>query len=166
MGFLLVASVSTAIVLNVSPLAVELLAGPSEREEAGRFLNALLVARVPLFFFQAVQASLLPKLSSLAADGHLEEFRRVLGRLLALVGALGAMAAVDPDLAARAASQAISLAPDDPAVQFVVGASRLALRGSTIPLMIWSRFHCFEYGNMNHHQMNAIPLNKLHRSNF
>ena len=92
MGFLLVASVSTAIVLNVSPLAVELLAGPSEREEAGRFLNALLVARVPLFFFQAVQASLLPKLSSLAADGHLEEFRRVLGRLLALVGALGAMA--------------------------------------------------------------------------
>ena len=92
MGFLLVASVSTAIVLNVSPLAVELLAGPSEREEAGRFLNALLVARVPLFFFQAVQASLLPKLSSLAADGHLEEFRRVLGRLLALVGALGAAA--------------------------------------------------------------------------
>ncbi len=92
MGFLLVASVSTAIVLNVSPLAVELLAGPSEREEAGRFLNALLVARVPLFFFQAVQASLLPKLSSLAADGHLDEFRRVLGRLLALVGALGAMA--------------------------------------------------------------------------
>ena len=92
MGFLLVASVFTAIVLNVSPLAVELLAGPSEREEAGRFLNALLVARVPLFFYQAVQASLLPKLSSLAADGHLEEFRRVLGRLLALVGALGAAA--------------------------------------------------------------------------
>ena len=92
MGFLLVASVSTAIVLNVSPLAVELLAGPSEREEAGRFLNALLVARVPLFFFQAVQASLLPKLSSLAADGHLEEFRRVLGRLLVLVVALGAAA--------------------------------------------------------------------------
>ncbi len=92
MGFQLLATVSTAIVLNVSPLAVELLAGPSEREEAGRFLNALLIARVPLFFFQAVQASLLPKLSSLAADGHLEEFRRVLGRLLALVGALGAAA--------------------------------------------------------------------------
>jgi len=92
MGFLLVASVSTAIVLNVSPLAVELLAGPTQREEAGRFLNALLVARVPLFFFQAVQASLLPKLSSLAADGHLEEFRQVLGRLLALVAALGVVA--------------------------------------------------------------------------
>ena len=94
MGFLLVASVSTAIVLNVSPLAVELLAGPDQGDEAGRFLNALLVARVPLFFFQAVQASLLPKLSSLAADGRLEEFRHVLARLLALVGALGAAAIV------------------------------------------------------------------------
>ena len=80
--------------LNVSPLAVELLAGPTQRDEAGRFLNALLVARVPLFFFQAVQASLLPKLSSLAADGHMEEFRHVLARLLALVGALGAAAVV------------------------------------------------------------------------
>ncbi len=94
MGFLLVASVSMAIVLNVSPLAVELLAGPDQGDEAGRFLNALLVARVPLFFFQAVQASLLPKLSSLAADGRLEEFRHVLARLLALVGALGAAAIV------------------------------------------------------------------------
>ena len=94
MGFLLVASVSTAIVLNVSPLAVELLAGPDQGDEAGRFLNALLVARVPLFFFQAVQASLLPKLSSLAADGRLVEFRHVLARLLALVGALGAAAIV------------------------------------------------------------------------
>ncbi len=94
MGFLLVASVSTAIVLNVSPLVVELLAGPTQRDEAGRFLNALLVARVPLFLFQAVQASLLPKLSSLAADGRLEEFRQVLGRLLALVGAMGLAAVV------------------------------------------------------------------------
>jgi len=94
MGFLLVASVSTAIVLNVSPLAVELLAGPDQGDEAGRFLNALLVARVPLFFFQAVQASLLPKLSSLAAAGRLVEFRHVLARLLALVGALGAAAIV------------------------------------------------------------------------
>ena len=94
MGFLLVASVSTAIVLNVSPLAVELLAGPTQRDDAGRFLNALLVARVPLFFFQAVQASLLPKLSSLAADGLVDEFRQVLARLLALVGALGAAAIV------------------------------------------------------------------------
>jgi len=94
LGALLVASVSTAVVLNVSPLAVELLAGPAQVDAAGRFLNALLVARVPLFFFQAVQASLLPKLSALAADQRFDEFRRVLGRLLALVGALGLAAVV------------------------------------------------------------------------
>ena len=94
MGALLVASVSTALVLNVSPLAVEMLAGPAEREEAGRFLNALLVARVPLFFFQAVQASLLPRLSALAADSRYDEFSQVLGRLLALVGSLGVAAVV------------------------------------------------------------------------
>ena len=94
LGALLVASVSTAVVLNVSPLAVELLADPAEVDAAGRFLNALLVARVPLFFFQAVQASLLPKLSALAADQLFDEFRRVLGRLLALVGALGLAAVV------------------------------------------------------------------------
>ena len=85
---------ATAVVLNGSPLAVELLAGPAEVDAAGRFLNALLVARVPLFFFQAVQASLLPKLSALAADQQFDEFRRVLGRLLALVGALGLAAVV------------------------------------------------------------------------
>jgi O-antigen/teichoic acid export membrane protein len=86
--------VSAAVVLNVSPLAVELLAGPAEVDAAGRFLNALLVARVPLFLFQAVQASLLPKLSALAADQKFDEFRRVLGRLLALVGSLGLAAVV------------------------------------------------------------------------
>ena len=94
LGALLVASVSTAVVVNVSPLAVELLASPAEVDAAGRFLNALLVARVPLFLFQAVQASLLPKLSALASDQQFDEFRRVLGRLLALVGVLGLAAVV------------------------------------------------------------------------
>ncbi|MEC9057594.1 MAG: hypothetical protein VX477_04080, partial [Actinomycetota bacterium] len=65
LGALLVASVATALVLNVSPLAVEVLAGPDQADDPGRFLNALLIARVPLFFFQAVQASLLPRLSAL-----------------------------------------------------------------------------------------------------
>jgi len=92
LGALLVASVSTALVLNVSPLAVEVLAGPDQADEPGRFLNALLIARVPLFFFQAVQASLLPKLSGLVGAGRLEEMRDALFRLLVLVLALGGAA--------------------------------------------------------------------------
>ncbi|MCH2434229.1 MAG: hypothetical protein MK184_09365 [Acidimicrobiales bacterium] len=91
-GALLVASVATALVLNVSPLAVEVLADVGQEDEPGRFLNALLVARIPLFFFQAVQASLLPQLSGLAGSGRYGELWATLRRLLALVASIGAVA--------------------------------------------------------------------------
>jgi O-antigen/teichoic acid export membrane protein len=51
----------------------------------GRFLDNLIVARVPLFFFQAVQASLLPKLAAQAAARHYAEFASGLRHLLALL---------------------------------------------------------------------------------
>ena len=50
-----------------------------------------MVARIPLFLFQAVQASLLPKLSALAHSGQLVDFRRGLKRLLVVVAALAAV---------------------------------------------------------------------------
>ena len=92
LGALLVASVATALVLNVSPLAVELLAGPDQADDPGRFLNALLIARVPLFFFQAVQASLLPRLSALVGAGRFDELVHVFRRLLCLVVGIGGVA--------------------------------------------------------------------------
>ena len=92
LGALLVASVATALVLNVSPLAVELLAGPDQADDPGRFLNALLIARVPLFFFQAVQASLLPRLSALVGAGRFDELVHVFRRLLGLVVGIGGLA--------------------------------------------------------------------------
>ena len=58
----------------------------------------MLLARIPLFMFQAVQAALLPRLSRLAASGNFAEFRNGLRRLLVLViavgviGSLGALA--------------------------------------------------------------------------
>ena len=94
LGALLLASVATALVLNVSPLAVEVLAGPGQADHAGRFLNALLIARVPLFFFQAVQASLLPRLSALVGAGRFDELVHVFRRLLVLVAGIGGMAVV------------------------------------------------------------------------
>ncbi len=92
LGALLVASVATALVLNVSPLAVEVLAGPDQADDPGRFLNALLIARVPLFFFQAVQASLLPRLSALVGAGRFDELVHVFRRLLGLVIVIGGVA--------------------------------------------------------------------------
>ncbi len=89
LGFLLAASLFEAFLLNAGVTAVDLLASDSEEDAAGRFLNGLLMARVPLFFFQAVKASLLPKLVGLASVGAHREFRATLKRLLAFVAFIG-----------------------------------------------------------------------------
>ena len=94
LGFLLVASVLTQFLLSIGTVAVKLLASPSQQAAPGQFLSSRIVAYVPIFLFQAVQAALLPKLSALAAKGHHAEFRRTLVQLLLLVAALGAVATV------------------------------------------------------------------------
>ena len=103
LGSLLVASVATALVLNVSPLAVQILANDQQIDESGKFLNALLVARVPLFFFQAIQAALLPRLSGLIGQDKFEDMWRELRRLLIVVlgigfFAVGLLTVVGPEL--------------------------------------------------------------------
>lgn len=89
---LLVGSILSFTLINGSPLAIDLLGTEAEQADAGRFLNGLIIARVPLFLFQAVQASLLPRLSSLAGGGRLDEFREGLRRLLLVTAAIGAAA--------------------------------------------------------------------------
>ncbi|NNE73122.1 MAG: hypothetical protein HKN26_05615 [Acidimicrobiales bacterium] len=89
LGFLLAASLFEAFLLNAGVAAVRLLTGEGEDDAAGRFLNGLLMARVPLFFFQAVKASLLPNLARLAGVGNWDEFRATLVRLLTFVAAIG-----------------------------------------------------------------------------
>jgi O-antigen/teichoic acid export membrane protein len=84
LGYLLVTSVLTQLRLNVAPIAIKLLATPAEAARTGPFLNSLIIARVPLFFFQAVQAALLPKLAGYASTGRHADLRRALRRLLAL----------------------------------------------------------------------------------
>ena len=89
LGWLLCGALLTQLLLNGGVLAVKLLAGATEQETAGRFLAGLIVARVPLFLFQAIQASLLPRLAELAARGDHRELLASLKRLLAIVTALG-----------------------------------------------------------------------------
>lgn len=81
LGFLLLTSFLSALTVNISIIAVEVLATPAETEKAGVFLSGLVIARIPLFMFQAVQAIVLPKLSSLAAAGEMVAFRRLVQRL-------------------------------------------------------------------------------------
>ena len=92
LGYLLIASVFTQLLLSVGAVAVQLLATPAQESAAGRFQLSRIVAYVPIFLFQAVQSALLPRLSALAAAGHHVEFRSLLLRLLALVGCVGVVA--------------------------------------------------------------------------
>ena len=75
-----------AALLNAGPIAATLLADDDQDASSSRqFAYGVLLARIPLFLFQAVQAALLPRLSRLAARGELDEFRAGLRRLLMLV---------------------------------------------------------------------------------
>jgi O-antigen/teichoic acid export membrane protein len=89
LGYLLAASLLAQGLINTAPLAVKLLATKAQDATAGRFLAGLIVARVPLFLFGALQASLLPSLSRQAASGLWPEFRHSLRRLLLLISGFG-----------------------------------------------------------------------------
>lgn len=96
LGWLLVGSMFAAGLVNAGPLAATVLAEPDQKELVTRFTYGVLLARIPLFLFQAVQAALLPRLSQLAARNEIAEFRQGLVRLLkvvlvvAVVGTAGA----------------------------------------------------------------------------
>jgi O-antigen/teichoic acid export membrane protein len=94
LGFLLIASVFTQLLLSVGAVAVQLLATPKQQIAAGQFQLSRIVAYVPIFLFQAVQSALLPKLSTLASSGRNREFQALLTRLVLLMAGIGAVAIV------------------------------------------------------------------------
>lgn len=95
LGLLLAASLCEAFMLNVGPVALGVVGGDELGKDApGVFLNGLIIARVPLFFFQAVKASLLPNLAALAGKEDLHAFRDMQLRLLGAVLGVAALATV------------------------------------------------------------------------
>lgn len=92
LGWLLVGAVLAQGFVNASVPLVKVLAAEGETAIAGQFQAGLIITRVPLFLFQAVQASLLPKLAGLAAAGHFADFRAGLRRLIVVVVAIGVLA--------------------------------------------------------------------------
>lgn len=91
LGWLLLGSVLAAGLVNAGPIAITLLASSGESAKVTQFGNGVLLARVPLFLFQAVQAALLPRLARLAAQGDLTEFRVGFRRLMVVVVAVGVL---------------------------------------------------------------------------
>jgi O-antigen/teichoic acid export membrane protein len=94
LGALLAGSVLAQGLVNASLIVVKPLAGPDQDADVKRLFNGVIVARLPLFLFQAVQAALLPKLAALAGARHYHEFRNQLSRLIEAVAAIGALGTV------------------------------------------------------------------------
>jgi O-antigen/teichoic acid export membrane protein len=94
LGWLLVGTACAAALLNAGPVTATLLASDDEHDLVVWFGFGVLLARIPLFLFQAVQAALLPRLSRLAARGEFAEFRSGLAKLMQLVAAVGVVGTV------------------------------------------------------------------------
>ncbi len=87
-GWLVLAALFMQVLANAGPLVVQALEAPGQEAQAGRYLSALVIARVSLYLFQAVQATILPNLAELAADGRSAELRAAVRRLVAVASAL------------------------------------------------------------------------------
>ncbi|MEO6124182.1 MAG: hypothetical protein ABIR32_10775 [Ilumatobacteraceae bacterium] len=85
LGWLLLGSVFAAGLVNAGPLVVDLLAKTGMAKQVTWFASGVLLGRIPLFLFQAVQAALLPRLAGLASRGALSEFRQGFKMLLIVV---------------------------------------------------------------------------------
>jgi O-antigen/teichoic acid export membrane protein len=94
LGWLLAGSFLAASLVNAGPLAAKLIADDSQKELVNHFSAGVLISRIPLFLFQAVQAALLPKLAKLAATGEYGAFREGFRRLLIVVTGVGVLGTV------------------------------------------------------------------------
>lgn len=93
LGWLLVSALGAQIVANGGTIAVKALARPDDAA-AAHFLTALVLARIPLFLFAALQASLLPRMAGLIAENDRDGLVTLLRRLLAALTVLGGIVTV------------------------------------------------------------------------
>lgn len=91
LGWLLVGSLGSQLLINAGPLMAKLLADSGERAVAGQLLAGLVLSRLPLFAFAAVQAALLPGLAAELAAGRVDEFAAGLRRLVLGAAVLGVL---------------------------------------------------------------------------
>jgi O-antigen/teichoic acid export membrane protein len=87
---LLLGSLAAQLLLNGLPVLVSLVATDTERDAAGRFLAAFLLARVPLFVAVPLQTTLVPALTAVFQGGR-RALITALTRLAALVGGIGVL---------------------------------------------------------------------------
>lgn len=90
LGPLICSTMLSQVVVNAAVVSTKLLA-PADAALVGGLLNAIVLARVPLFVFGSLQASLLSGLSTAAAAGDRAGFSKLLARTCLVVTALGVL---------------------------------------------------------------------------
>lgn len=88
LGPLVVSTLLSQVVVNAAVVSTKLIA-PEEGALVAGLLNAIVLARVPLFVFGSLQASLLSGLATAGAAGDRAGFSRLLARTSVVVTALG-----------------------------------------------------------------------------
>lgn len=170
LGWLLLGSVFAAALVNAGPLAATLLAKTNEKADVTQFTYGVLLSRIPLFLFQAVQAALLPRLSRLAARHEITEFRTGFARLMklvllvGLVGTIGAYAIgpfvirrfYDATLPGRTMAM-LALGSALYMVALAIAQAVIALRGHRLVALGWG------IGAVTFVVVTAISSNKLFR---
>jgi O-antigen/teichoic acid export membrane protein len=87
-GLLVVSCLASQLLINAGPLVVAVLARASDRAHVGVFLAALVIVRLPVFLFTAVQPSFLPAMAEHAAADRRDSFVRLVRRVLLASSAL------------------------------------------------------------------------------
>ncbi|MER5764148.1 hypothetical protein [Streptomyces sp. NPDC002082] len=93
LGLLICSTLLSQVVVNAAVMSTKLLA-PTDSVLIAALLNALVLARVPLFVFGSLQASLLNGLSAAFQAGDRAAFSAMLRRIGMVVGALGLLGGI------------------------------------------------------------------------
>ncbi len=92
---LLLIGTSLAQLMSYAPvIAANVLSGQDDDVALAGFITGMFIARIPILLFQAVQASLLPKLAGYAGDGRHDDFRSGLRKLIFVVVGIGIIGVV------------------------------------------------------------------------
>ncbi len=92
---LLLVGTALAQLMSYAPvIAANVLSGDVDDDALAGFITGMFIARIPILLFQAVQASLLPKLAGYAGDGRHDDFRSGLRKLLVVVIGIGVIGVI------------------------------------------------------------------------
>jgi O-antigen/teichoic acid export membrane protein len=94
LALLVLSALAAQLLINAGPLVVSLLASGSDRDRVGVYLAVLVVVRVPVYLFTAVQPGFLRALAEHAGGGRRAEFGHLLRVVLGAVSALVVVACV------------------------------------------------------------------------